>query len=95
MMSMRMAVILAAGKGTRMKSSKPKVLHEVLGKSMVLHVIDNLKASAVDKIVVILGHEAALVKAHLANVENIEFVEQTEQLGTAHALLQAEALLKK
>ena len=93
-MSMRMAVILAAGKGTRMKSSKPKVLHEVLGKSMVLHVIDNLKASAVDKIVVILGHEAALVKAHLANVENIEFVEQTEQLGTAHALLQAEALLK-
>ena len=90
----RQAVILAAGKGTRMKSSLPKVMHEVLGKSMVMHVIDNLKASNVDKIVVILGHEADLVRTHLADVEHIAFVEQKEQLGTAHALLQAEELLK-
>jgi len=93
-MHVRSAVILAAGKGTRMKSSIPKVMHEILGKSMIMHVIDNLKASNVDRIVVVLGHEADLVRAHLQHVDQLTFVEQTEQLGTAHALLQAEPLLQ-
>jgi len=93
-MEVRSAVILAAGKGTRMKSSIPKVMHNILGKSMIMHVIDNLKASGVDNIVVVLGHEAALVQSHLKDVEHLTFVEQTEQLGTAHALLQAESALK-
>jgi bifunctional UDP-N-acetylglucosamine pyrophosphorylase/glucosamine-1-phosphate N-acetyltransferase len=92
-MEVRSAVILAAGKGTRMKSSIPKVMHKILGKSMIMHVIDNLKASGVDKIVVVLGHEAALVRTHLQDVDKLTFVEQQEQLGTAHALLQAEAAL--
>jgi len=90
----RSAVILAAGKGTRMKSRIPKVMHEILGKSMIMHVIDNLKASKVDQIVVVLGHEAELIQEHLQDVENLIFVEQREQLGTAHALLQAEAILQ-
>lgn len=90
---MRSAVILAAGKGTRMYSQTPKVMHEVLGKTMILHVIDSLKAAGISKIVVVLGHEAKLVKASLGHKE-VEFVLQTEQLGTAHALLQAKSILE-
>lgn len=91
--SMRSAVILAAGKGTRMKSKVPKVLHSVLGQSMILHVIQSLREAGIQKIVVVLGHEAELVKKNLEHEENVEFVFQKEQLGTAHALRQAESVL--
>ena len=90
---MRSAVILAAGKGTRMKSKVPKVLHSVLGQSMILHVIQSLREAGIQKIVVVLGHEAELVKKNLEHEENVEFVFQKEQLGTAHALRQAETVL--
>jgi UDP-N-acetylglucosamine diphosphorylase/glucosamine-1-phosphate N-acetyltransferase len=93
-MDVRSAVILAAGKGTRMKSKLPKVLHEVLGKSMLLHVIHSLKQAQITKIVVVLGHESALVEESLKDEPNVEFVYQNEQLGTAHALLQAQNLLE-
>lgn len=87
---MRQALVLAAGKGTRMKSQLPKVLHEVLGKSMLQHVIDNLRAADVQRIIVIIGHGAELVEQKIAGVE---FVYQTQQLGTGHAVMQAEQLL--
>lgn len=87
---MRQALVLAAGKGTRMKSKLPKVLHEVLGKSMVQHVIDNLRAADVQRIIVIIGHGAELVEQ---TIEGVEFVYQLEQLGTGHAVMQAEQLL--
>lgn len=90
---MRSAVILAAGKGTRMQSAKPKVLHEILGKSMILHVVQTLKDAKIQKIVVILGHESELVKENLANEKHIEFAYQHEQLGTADALKQAKSNL--
>lgn len=85
------AVVLAAGKGTRMKSSLYKVLHPVCGKPMVEHVIDNMDQVGVEKIVTIVGHGAELVQSKLGS--RSEYALQSEQLGTAHAVLQAEEVL--
>ncbi|MBC1478517.1 bifunctional UDP-N-acetylglucosamine diphosphorylase/glucosamine-1-phosphate N-acetyltransferase GlmU [Listeria welshimeri] len=86
-MSKRYAVVLAAGQGTRMKSKLYKVLHPVCGKPMVEHVVDQISMLDVDKVVTIVGHGAEKVQEHLAGKS--EFVKQEEQLGTAHAVLQA------
>lgn len=90
-MTNRNAVILAAGKGTRMKSSLYKVLHPVCGKPMVEHVIDNVSSIKAEKIVTIIGHGAEEVKAVLK--DKTEYALQAEQLGTAHAVMQAQDLL--
>ena len=83
----RHAIILAAGKGTRMKSKKYKVLHEVAGKPMVEHVLNNVKQAGVDQIVTIIGHGAESVKDTLGNQSLYSF--QDKQLGTAHAVKMA------
>lgn len=85
------AVVLAAGKGTRMKSDKPKVVHEVLYKPMINHVVDELKKLGVDETIVIVGHGADQVKALC---EDVTFVTQSEQKGTGHAVLMAKDVLK-
>lgn len=85
------AIVLAAGKGTRMKSNKPKVVHEVLYKPMINHVVDELKSLGVDEIIVVVGHEAQQV---IDLVDGVTFVHQEQQLGTGHAVLQAYDLLK-
>lgn len=85
------AVILAAGQGTRMKSKLYKVLHPVCGKPMVEHVIDHIGSLDVERIVTVVGHGAELVKETLGNKS--EYVLQAEQLGTAHAVQQAEPIL--
>lgn len=85
------AVILAAGQGTRMKSKLYKVLHPVCGKPMVEHVVDNIQTLDVKRIVTIVGHGADKVKEQLGNKS--EYVLQEQQLGTAHAVMQAEAIL--
>ena len=85
------AVILAAGQGTRMKSKLYKVLHPVCGKPMVEHVIDHIGSLDVERVVTVVGHGAELVKETLGNKS--EYVLQAEQLGTAHAVLQAEPIL--
>ena len=85
------AVVLAAGQGTRMKSKLYKVLHPVCGKSMVEHVIDNINTLNTNRIVTVVGHGADLVKETLG--DKSEYVLQAEQLGTAHAIQQAEQLL--
>lgn len=77
-------VILAAGKGTRMKSKLPKVLHKVGGKEMLQHVIDAAKKAGSTREVVIIGNGAELVREKISGVE---FVLQAEQLGTGHAVL--------
>ncbi|MGQ0287247.1 bifunctional UDP-N-acetylglucosamine diphosphorylase/glucosamine-1-phosphate N-acetyltransferase GlmU [Pasteurellaceae bacterium 22721_9_1] len=86
-------VILAAGKGTRMYSALPKVLHKVAGKPMVKHVIDTAKQLSADQIHLIYGHEAELLKARLAE-EPVNWVHQAEQLGTGHAMQQAAPFFK-
>ncbi len=97
------AVILAAGKGTRMRSELPKVLMEVHNKPMILHVIENLIPLSLKKIVIIVGYKKEMVieviKNYLQKLPNlkknsIEFIEQKEQLGTGHAFLMSEPVLK-
>ena len=85
------AIILAAGKGTRMKSKHPKVLHEVAGKTMLAHVLSSVSAIDTEKNIVIVGHEADRVIATLPKGTN--FVKQNEQLGTGHAVKIAADLL--
>lgn len=81
-------VILAAGKGTRMQSELPKVLHAIAGKSMLSHVIDNARALQPDRIIVVTGHGAETVQQRFAD-EDLQFVLQQPQLGTGHAVQQS------
>lgn len=81
-------VILAAGQGTRMRSALPKVLHPVAGKAMLGHVIDTARQLKPQKIHVVIGHGAELVRERLA-ADDLNFVLQREQLGTGHAVAQA------
>ena len=85
-------VILAAGKGTRMKSALPKVLHKVCGKEMVRHVLDAAEAVGSKRNIVVVGFGAEAVRKALGGAA--EVVVQEEQLGTGHAVLQAEPLLR-
>lgn len=81
--------ILAAGRGTRMKSDLPKVLHRLGNRSLVERVLGSTNAIAPSRRLVIVGYQSTLVRESLANFpERIEFVEQTEQLGTGHAIQQ-------
>ncbi|MDA8235806.1 MAG: bifunctional UDP-N-acetylglucosamine diphosphorylase/glucosamine-1-phosphate N-acetyltransferase GlmU [Clostridia bacterium] len=84
------AVILAAGKGTRMKSKLPKVLHKVCGRPMVLQVIEAVRAAGIEKMVAVVGHGAEEVRQALGST--VEYAVQEQQLGTGHAVQQAEAL---
>ncbi len=81
-------VILAAGKGTRMHSNKPKVLHEIGGAAILAHVIDCAKALKPQKIIVVYGFGGEIVREAFAQ-ENIVWVNQVEQKGTGHAVQQA------
>ena len=91
-MNQRYAVVLAAGQGTRMKSSLYKVLHPVAGKPMVGHVVTQAQAANVDQVVTVIGTGAEKVKDYLG--DRTEYVLQEEQLGTAHAVKQARSLLE-
>jgi bifunctional UDP-N-acetylglucosamine pyrophosphorylase / glucosamine-1-phosphate N-acetyltransferase len=80
--------ILAAGKGTRMKSQLPKVLHTLGGKSLIERVIDSASAISPSRCFAIVGYGSDLVRSTLGSYPTLEFVEQTEQLGTGHAVQQ-------
>jgi UDP-N-acetylglucosamine diphosphorylase/glucosamine-1-phosphate N-acetyltransferase len=85
-MNKPMAIVMAAGQGTRMKSELPKVLFPVCGRPMVEYVLDALNVSGVDRRVIVVGYRAEDVQKTLADYEGLEFVEQTKQLGTGHAV---------
>jgi bifunctional UDP-N-acetylglucosamine pyrophosphorylase / glucosamine-1-phosphate N-acetyltransferase len=86
-MSSTVAIVMAAGKGTRMKSDLPKVLVQVAGRPMIEYVLDALYESGVRRIVVVVGYRADLVQQALAGRAGVEFVEQSPQLGTGHAVM--------
>ena len=88
---MKTAVVLAAGKGTRMQSELPKVMHTILSETMVEHVLTNLNTIKVDQTVVVVGHGAELVQACLK--DSVSYAVQSEQLGTGHAVMQSLPLL--
>ncbi|PKM64167.1 MAG: bifunctional UDP-N-acetylglucosamine diphosphorylase/glucosamine-1-phosphate N-acetyltransferase GlmU [Firmicutes bacterium HGW-Firmicutes-20] len=87
---MKSAIVLAAGKGTRMKSSINKVMHEVLGKPMIGHVISRLERLKVDNIVVVVGHQSDQIESYLQ--QRVTYAMQQPQLGTGHAVMQAQEL---
>lgn len=80
------AIVLAAGEGTRMKSRHPKVLHKLLDRPLVSWVTRAAREAGAERIVVVVGHGADEVRAHLAAEKDVECVEQTERLGTGHAV---------
>ena len=86
-------VILAAGKGTRMKSARPKVLHRVAGLPLVEHVLACAAAIRPRTTNVVVGHPGEALTASLAGHQGLTFVVQEPQLGTAHALMTTEAAL--
>lgn len=92
MSSVLATIILAAGKGTRMKSDLPKVLHKVLGETMVSRVVTQVEKAGSSKIVLVIGHKKELVKAELAD-RKVDFAVQAEQLGTGHAVMIAKSAL--
>lgn len=90
----RWALVLAGGKGTRFRSSRPKVLHKLCGKPMVEHVLDRLEELSLDRILMVIGHQADQIQEALAH-RKLEFVLQQPQLGTGHAVMRAAPLLEQ
>ena len=86
MMAPPIAVVLAAGKGTRMKSDLPKVLCEANGRPLIDWVLDALEAAGVQQFLVVVGYEADRVKKALQDRDGVKFVLQDQQLGTGHAV---------
>ena len=88
----KVALILAAGKGKRMKSDLPKALHKLDGRYIVDHVIDSARKAGIDRQIMVVGHMAEKVRKALTG-RDVEFVTQSPQLGTGHAVMMAEPLL--
>ena len=83
------SVILAAGQGTRMKSSRPKVLQTLAGRPLLQHVIERQARAVSEQIHLVYGHAGDQVQAEFAEQTDLQWVHQAEQLGTGHALAQA------
>ena len=89
------AVVMAAGQGTRMRSDLVKVLHPLNGLPMVCHILESCRRLGIKRTLVVIGHQAGQVRETLASLAGwVEFIHQTEQRGTAHAVLQAELALQ-
>ncbi len=88
------ALVLAAGKSTRMKSAVPKVLHPVCGRPMIEYVLDAAREAGVRRIVAIVGHAADQVRAALSQYPDVEFALQAEQKGTGHAVMMCRDALR-
>src|SRR5678810_673115 len=86
-------VILAAGQGTRMKSRLPKVLHQMAGKPLIEHVLRTAETVKPATVTLVVGHGADIVRSFIGSRPNTGYVLQEPQLGTAHALQQAESIL--
>ncbi|MFH5186304.1 NTP transferase domain-containing protein [Paenibacillus sp. TAB 01] len=84
------AILLAAGKGTRMKSELPKVLHPVGGMPMIGRLVNKLESMPINRILAVIRHKGELVREYLGM--RVTFVEQIHRLGTAHAVLQTRRL---
>jgi len=87
-------VILAAGRGVRMKSDLPKVFHEILGEPMLTYVLNTVKKLSPAKILVVVGHQRQLIMDYYKDWP-VEFIVQAQQLGTGHAVMQVEPYLKE
>ncbi len=86
-------IVLAAGKGVRMQSDLPKVFHNLGSKPLLQHVLECVKGLSPQKILVVVGHKKELIENYFSSWQ-VNFVHQKEQLGTGHAVMQAEPYLK-
>ena len=86
------AIVLAAGKGTRMKSEKSKQVHKILGKEIVLRAVENAEKAGIDDIIAVVGYKKEQVQEVLK--DKVKYVVQEEMLGTGHAVMQAKEYLK-
>lgn len=93
-MNSPIAIVMAAGKGTRMKSELPKVLCQANGRTLVRYVLDALNLAGVGSMVVVVGYEADKVETELAGEKNLQFAYQTDQLGTGHAVMMCREQIK-
>lgn len=82
-------VVLAAGKGKRMQSDRPKVLQPLAGRPLLAHVLETVQRLGAEQDLVVIGHQAEQIRAAFARHPSVQWVEQTEQLGTGHAVAQA------
>src|SRR5581483_11284515 len=89
------AIILAAGKSTRMKSARPKPLHEVCGRPMLEYVLRACYEAGCDRVIVVIGHGKDEIINRFGDDKRIQWVEQTEQLGTGHAARMCQGLLSE
>ena len=87
-------VVLAAGQGTRMKSTLPKVLHRLSGQSLIDFALRTAQSLSPATVTVVVGHQAERIREHLAARPSLQVVVQEPQLGTAHALQQSESVLR-
>ena len=92
---MKCAVILAGGKGTRMKSESPKVMCEVLFEPMLGYVIRAVKSAGCEKLCVVTGYRHDIVEEYLKNESGVETAYQNPQLGTGHAVMTARDFIEK
>ena len=90
----RHVIILAAGQGTRMGCQRPKALHNLAGRSLIERVLETSIAVNPITTTVVVGHESERIQNALGRYSNLRFVKQTAQLGTAHALQQAQAFFE-
>ena len=82
-------IVLAAGQGTRMRSKLPKVLHDLGGRPLLSHVLRSVRSLDPQRIHVVIGHAGSQVRAAFADARDVTWVEQAQQLGTGHAVMQA------
>ncbi len=90
-MATRHVIVLAAGKGTRMRATRPKVLHKLAGLCLIERVLRSAASLAPETTTIVVGHRAETIRRSLATLPGLQFIVQEPQLGTAHALLQTEA----
>ncbi|MFQ5581912.1 MAG: bifunctional UDP-N-acetylglucosamine diphosphorylase/glucosamine-1-phosphate N-acetyltransferase GlmU [Mariprofundaceae bacterium] len=86
--------VLAAGKGKRMRSNMPKVLHRVLGRAMIDYVLQTVEKLRPKGIALVTGHASEMVRDHVGQPQNLEWVIQDKQLGTGHAVKQCESVIR-
>ncbi len=89
------AIILAAGRSTRMKSELPKVMHEICGRPMLAYVLDACREAGIERFIVVVGFGKEAVTSAFSSEPGVQFVEQTEQKGTGHAVLMCKEALAK
>lgn len=89
------AIILAAGRSTRMKSEQPKVMHEICGRPMLAYVIDACRQAGIERFIVVVGFGKEAVMSAFSTEPGVQFVEQSEQKGTGHAVLMCKDALAK